>query len=585
LIPESFIEELKYASSIEQVISSYVTLKRAGTRLTGLCPFHSEKTPSFTVFADGQNYYCFGCGKGGDVITFIREAENLGYVDAVRFLADRAGLTVPEDGQSNREAQQRARILEMNRLAARYFHEQLKSDAGKLARQYLMSRGLAAKTIRRFGIGYAPDTWDSLRNHLRAGGFSDAEMQAASLVKAGRGGSVYDAFRGRIIFPIIDLRGAVIAFGGRLMEGDGPKYLNSSDTPVFRKSRHLFALNFAKAQNSETLILGEGYMDVIAMHQAGFENAVATLGTSLTEEQARLIAQYAKKVAIAYDSDTAGQSAAKRAINLFNRTGVSVGVISMDDAKDPDEYIQKHGADGFTRIVESGKPAVDFEVEKLKAQHNLADAEGRVQFLNAFCRLMADIQSDIVREVYIGEMATRLEIGREGITSSVNSLRKRNFNAIKKQKAHNLVTSVQDNLGTEEKRGRKANIASLAAQEQIIMTLLRHPDFYSAIPGKLSSEDFEDTGLGSIFSAIGERLSQNLPIEPIHLSGALSPREMGKLTQLFVKGRELEFYKTQIDDFINAIKKPKGEKSAQELSEMSPQEYSRYINSLRTHKK
>ena len=589
MIPDSFIEELKYASPVEQIIASYVTLKRAGTRLTGLCPFHSEKTPSFTVFADGQNYYCFGCGKGGDVITFIRDIENLGYVDAIRFLAGKAGLTVPEDAESNREAKQRARILEMNRLAARYFHEQLRSDTGRAARQYLLGRGLTGKTIRRFGIGYAPDTWDSLRNHLRQKGFSDADMQSAGLVKPGKSGNSYDVFRARVIFPIIDLRGAVIAFGGRLMQGEGPKYLNSSDTPVFRKSRNLFALNYAKAANSDTLILGEGYMDVIAMHQAGLENAVATLGTSLTPEQSRLIAQYAKKVVIAYDSDKAGQDATKRAINLFNQTGVSVSVLSMEGAKDPDEYIQKHGADGFDRLVGASKSAVDFEVGKLKAQHNLADPESRVQFLNAFCRLMADIQNDIVREVYIGSMAEQLKIGREGIASSVNTLRKQGFRATKKREAHNLVTSVQDNLGTTDKRqgklGANADIASLAAQEQLIMILMRHPDFYSAISGKLSPEDFGDSGLRDIFSAISERLSSSLPIEPIHLSGMLQPREMGKLTGLLVKSRELEFYKTQIDDFINTIKKAQGKKSAQELSEMSPEEYSRYINSLRTGKK
>ena len=585
MIPDNFIEELKYASSIEQVISSYVSLRRAGSRLVGLCPFHSEKTPSFTVFADTQqSYYCFGCGKGGDVITFIREIENLGYIDALHFLAERAGLTVPDDSQSDQATKQRARILEMNRLAARYFHEQLTSDSGAGARAYLAGRGLSWKTVRRFGIGFSLDTWSNLRDLLRAKGFSDSDMMSASLVKEGRNGSVYDTFRGRIIFPILDLRGTVIGFGGRLMEGDGPKYLNSSDTLVFKKSRHLFALNFAKAAGSDTLILGEGYMDVIAMHQAGFENAVATLGTALTADQSRLIAQYSKRVVLAYDSDTAGQSAAKRAINLFGQTGIQVSVLSIEGAKDPDEYIQKYGAERFSHMLAGGKSAVDFEIDKLRGQYNLTQATERVQFLNAFCALMAGIQSDLVREVYISDIASQLKVGRDGIISSVNSLRKRNLTTSKKRETHNLATYAQDNLGTAQKRPKNSNIANLAAAEQLIMLLMRHPDFYSNTDGKLNPEDIEDEGLARIFSLLCERLSQNLPIEPVHLSGALDSREMGKLTQLLVKSRDLQFKRSQTDDFINIIKRKKAQKSTQELSDMSSEEYSQYIASLRAQK-
>ena len=586
MIPDSFIEDLKYASNLEQTIGSYITLKRAGTNTVGLCPFHSEKSPSFTVFTDSQSYYCFGCGKGGDVITFIREIENLSYVEAIRFLAERAGMTVPEDSENDFAAKRRVRILEMNREAARIFHEALKLPESEAARTYLAGRGLSGKTIRRFGVGYAPNSWDFLREKLRAKGFTQEDMLAGALCNTSQSGRTYDMFRDRIIFPIIDLRGNVIAFGGRLMQGSGPKYLNSSDTPVFKKSRNLFALNFAKSTGSDTLILGEGYMDVIAMHQAGFENAVATLGTSLTADQARLCAQYAKKVVIAYDSDNAGQNAAKRAINLFGETGISVSVLQIEGAKDPDEYIQKFGRDRFENILGKGKSAIHFEIDKLRGQYNLADSEGKVQFLSAFCSLIAEVQNDLSRGVYIGEMATELDVGRDSITSTVNNIRKRKFNDMKRREANNLSAYVQDNQDSKEtQRRRGGDITLLAAEEQLITMLMRHPDYYSLVKGQLEPQGFEDTVLGKLYGVITERLEQGLPIELIHLSAALEPQEMAKLTQLMVKGNELAFVREQALEYIKAIKRKKESPNLQALSEMSREEYEKYLERLRADKK
>ncbi len=390
MIPDSFIERLKDASDIEQVISSYVSLKRRGGRLMGLCPFHAEKTPSFTVFLDEPHYYCFGCGSGGDVITFIRNIEHLEYIEALRLLAERAGLTLPEDDFDDKSARQKVRVLEINRETARFFHSQLVSDKDRRALNYLTGRGLLVKTIKHFGLGYSPPGSDTLRKHLSEKGFSWEDMAAAGVVKRRDDGRFYDMFRGRVMFPIMDLRGNVVGFGGRAMDGGGPKYINSSDSPVFKKSRNLFALNFAKASKSDTLVLGEGYMDVIAMHQAGFTNAVATLGTSLTEEQSRLISQYAKRVIVAYDSDGAGQAAAKRAINLFAQLDVSVGVAELKGAKDPDEYIKTYGAAKFKLVLDSGKGALDFEITRLKQNRDLAQPEDAVAFLKDFCTLMAD---------------------------------------------------------------------------------------------------------------------------------------------------------------------------------------------------
>ena len=309
MLSESFISELKARNDIEEVISSYVNVKRRGRNLVGLCPFHSEKTPSFTVYPDSQSFYCFGCGAGGDVVTFVKKIENLDYIEAVKSLAQRAGLAMPEDGYDDSYAKLKTRVLEINRETARFYHQCLISPVGKKALEYLRGRGLSDNTIRRFGLGFAPESWDAVIKHLRGKGFTFDEMAAAAVAVKSARGSYYDQFRGRVIFPIIDIRGNVIAFGGRLMDGQGPKYLNSPDTPVFKKSRNLFALNYAKSSKESALILAEGYMDVVALHQAGFTNAVATLGTALTAEQARMISQYAAEVVIAYDSDGAGQKA------------------------------------------------------------------------------------------------------------------------------------------------------------------------------------------------------------------------------------------------------------------------------------
>lgn len=579
MIPESFLEELKYASDIEQTISPYVTLKHRGRNLLGLCPFHSEKTPSFTVYPESQSYYCFGCGNGGDAITFIRQVENLEYIEAVRFLAQKAGLTVPDDAVNDQTARLKARVLEINRESARYFHDCLLSDRGQKARVYLKDRALTSKTIRTFGVGYAPEGWNNLRDHLRGKGFKQEELLAAAVVTKGRNDSVYDMFRDRIIFPIIDLRGNVIGFGGRIMEGQGPKYLNSPDTPVFKKSRNLFALNFAKASGQDTLLLGEGYMDVIAMHQAGFTNAVATLGTSLTPEQTRLIAQYAHKVVIAYDADGAGQNAAKRAINLFGETNVSVSVLQMEGAKDPDEYIKKFGAQRFQNLIDGGKSAMHFEIDKLRAQYRLDQAEEKIAFLDAFCRLMADVNNELQREVYVGEIAAELGVGRDRLMSTIDSIRKRKYNARQKKEARGLVNSASAAAGTEERR-HVANLAGAVAEEQLLTLLMLHPDVYPVIQGELSPDDFQDPGFREIFALFSRRLAENQSLELIHLSGDLPPQLMGKLAQMHLKGQELSIQPGQAEEYSKAIQSQKEKKSAKDVAAMNPDEYAAYLNSL-----
>ncbi|MCL2056458.1 MAG: DNA primase [Oscillospiraceae bacterium] len=587
LIPESFIEDLKSAIPIDSVIAPYVALKRAGRNSKGLCPFHSEKTPSFTVYSDNGSYYCFGCGKGGDAITFIREVENLDYVGAIRFLAGKAGLTVPETPGEENASRKRARILEINREAARFYHDCLNSDIGKNAREYLARRGLGRKTIKRFGLGYAPPGWDSLRGHLRGKGFTYEEMHIAAVVSKSTKyeNSCFDMFRDRIMFPIIDLRGGVIGFGGRLMDGTGPKYLNSPDTPVFKKSRNLFALNFAKSQQSDLLILGEGYMDVIAMHQAGFGNSAATLGTSLTEEQARLMARYFRRVVIAYDSDSAGQNAAKRAINILGQNDVSVSVLEMEGAKDPDEYIKKFGAQRFGLLVGGSKSAMSFELDKLKMRFDLDDPEDKVRFLNAFCLMMADVESGIMRDVYIGQITKELEVTKDRISAAVQSLRKKKQNAVNKRETHNLAVFAQDKTEPSRKRPENPNIGGYLAEENLIALLSAHPDFYSEIADKLKARDFFDEGHRQIYKALSGRIAESLPLDPIHFSAQLTPGQMSRYSHILAKGREIRFERGQATEYCRIIIDQKDVRNSREVGEMPAEEFSRYITSLSSKKK
>lgn len=584
MLPESFLEELKYKSDIEQTISSYVTLKRRGHTLNGLCPFHSEKSPSFTVYPDTQSYYCFGCGNGGDVITFIRQVENLEYMEAVRLLAQRSGMNVPEDVKDDQSAKLRTRVLEINRETGHFYHQMLLGEKGGYARSYLLDRGLTPKTIRHFGVGYAPEGWSNLKDHLLAKGFSQKELLAAAVVTAGKNNSVYDVFRQRIIFPIIDLRGNVIGFGGRNLQETGPKYLNSGDTPVFKKSQNLFALNFAKNTGQDTLLLGEGYMDVIAMHQGGFSNSVATLGTSLTAEQARLISRYAKKVVIAYDSDEAGQKAAKRAVNLFSQTSVSVSILQMSGAKDPDEYIKKFGPERFQSLIDGGKSAVDFEIDKLKQQFHLEIPEEKAAFLDQFCQLMAGINNDLLRDVYISQIANEMEVGRERLSSATQSIRKRRSYTQRKKESHHLASSAGQNIGTNPQK-YKNNLSGLAAQEMLLTMLFQHPDYFEKIDVPLTPEDFSDEGYRSIWNSLSLRLANQQPIDLIHLSQELPGNLMGVVSQMLLKGKEISFTPQMLPEYINALKKGAQQKSPQDIATMSPEEYRSYLQHLQSEKR
>lgn len=583
MIPDSFIQELKYNSDIEQVISSYVNLKRRGRNLVGLCPFHSEKTPSFTVYPDSQSFYCFGCGAGGDVITFIKKIENLEYVEALRFLAKRANMQMPEDVEGDKTARLRTRILELNRKLARFFHEQLIAPSGRKALSYLRGRGITDKTIRHFGLGFAPPGWDNARNFLRQEGFTYEEMLAAAVVVRGRNDSVYDQFRDRVIFPIIDIRGNVIAFGARTMEGNGPKYLNSSDTIAYKKSRNLFALNFAKSSKQDCLILAEGYMDVIALHQAGFDNAVATLGTALTPEQTRLISQYTNSVVIAYDSDGAGQAATKRAINMFSDVGVHVKVLTIRDAKDPDEFIKKFGAKRFKMLMDGSSNAIEFELSKIGSRYDLETDDGKVGYLKEAANLLASIYNPIERDVYASKTAHDLGISKDAFLLQIKSVIKRRQQ--KEKRKDTLKIAAAEPVGVPPDPERSRNLKAAVIEERILAILLKNPDYFMDISHKLKEEDFVTQSNRKIYAVLAERLQEQKPIDLGYLGAFFDEGEMARITGLMVSIAGMNFSLADLEEYISSLQSVRDEKKPQDVAGMSNEETIEYLKRLAAKKK
>ncbi len=550
-LPENFIFDLKLNNPIDEVMGSYVTLKRSGRGYVCLCPFHSEKSPSCSVNTTGGYFHCFGCGAGGDVITFIMKAENLSYIEAVRFLADRAGLHMPDDNVSDDFSRLKAKIFEMNRAAARYFNEILtRSPLGEKGRRYFAERQLSKDTIIKYGLGYAPDSWYGLKNRLNEMGYTDDELVAANLCYRSQKGKVFDAFRDRVIFPIIDLRGNVVAFGGRIIDGEGPKYLNSSDTPVFKKSRNLFSLNFAKRSDEKKLILAEGYMDVIAINQAGFENVVATLGTALTSEQARLMKQYADEVIIAYDSDGAGQTATHRAINLLSEAGIGARIIKMEGAKDPDEYIKKFGAVRFKQLLERSDGAIDFEMRKCAAGLDLEAENDRVTYLKRCVSLFADISSPIEREVYISRLSKECDVNRDIIFQQVNSLIKKRLKNEKNDELRDIRTFSKQRRENPES---VSHAREYKAECGIIAYLSTNPDELDYILGKITADNFVTSFNRQVFEKLTEKIKNTVEFDISLLQSEFSADDMGKIYSVIVANERVDIGREALDDYINTL--------------------------------
>lgn len=550
-LPDDFIYQLRLNNPIEEVFSSYVSLKRRGVTFTCLCPFHSEKTPSCTVYKDSQSFYCFGCGAGGDVITFIMRIENLGYIEAVRFLSERAGMTLPDNNTNDQSSKIKARTLEINREAANFFFKTLLLGPDKRGLQYFKQRNMQPQTIKKYGLGYSPDSWNSLRDHMRSLGFTDAELVTAGVCRESEK-SCYDNFRGRVMFPIIDLRGNVIAFGGRKIEGDGPKYINSSDTPVFKKSRNLFSLNFAKNAASKKLILAEGYMDVITINQAGFENVVATLGTALTPEQARIMSQYANEIIIAYDSDSAGQEATQKAINLLSSAGVSSKIIKMEGAKDPDEYIKKFGSTRFKLLLDNSNDAIIFELEKCKKGLDLNQENDKVTFLRKTVAVISSLEDPLQRDVYISKVSKESDINTNVLHAQVDYMIKNKNNIKKKKEWKSIENNVnsRDTINPDSHKYPKQN----RAEEFIILYLMKNPDKLEFINEHISPDEFVTSFNRKVFSAICNAMSSSDNFSVSLLSESFSSDEMGKICGIEAKNRDTTISEQTLFDCIDVLK-------------------------------
>lgn len=563
MIPRQIIDEIVARSDIEQVISSYVTLKRAGSNMNGLCPFHSEKTPSFTVFPNTRSFYCFGCGAGGDVISFTMKVENIGYADAIELLAQRAGIAIPRDAKEETGVS-RKRVLEMNLEAAKFFRSCLfDKKYGAEAMDYLINkRKLDTATIKHFGLGFSPNDFGLLTNHLHKKGFTDEELTTGFLSGISKKtGKAYDYFRNRIIFPIIDTVGNVVAFGGRVMDDSKPKYLNTSDTPAFKKSNHLFALNFARNNAAEEMILCEGYMDVIALHARGFENAVATLGTAITPNHARIFAKYTKKVVIAYDSDAAGQTAADKAMRLLSEAGVEVRVLRMSGAKDPDEYIKLYGKDAFSSIIKESKSRFDFKLDKILAAHDITQTQELIRASGEVAQIIANVYSNVERELYISAAAKRMNVSADSLKGDVERIRRkliREHEQKESQKAVMSAKGIDDRINTEASK----NIKARAAEELVLGLMLMYPEYRAkAANGEadLSPDDFSTEFSRRVFTALCELENSEGGFSKALLGQYFTPDEIGRIESMEQKRRTLAA--NGEDVFTEGVKNVKAEKN------------------------
>lgn len=577
---EQFLDQLRNANDITSVMSSYVAPKRAGRDSVCLCPFHSEKTPSCHIYSDTQSFYCFGCGAGGDVITFIRKIENLDYAEAVRFLAQRSGIPLPEDSD-DKTAAQRTRILEINREAARFYRDVLISPQGEEGMRYITERGLTQNTIKRYGIGYAPNDWNMLKNHMLKKGFNENELVAAALLsRSQRTGAAYDKFRYRVMFPIIDRRGNIIGFGGRALEQGAPaKYLNSDETLVFKKRSNIFSLNFAKNTKEDYLILCEGYMDVITLNQAGFTNAVATLGTAITPEQARLMRQYCSEVVISYDSDEAGQKATMKAINLLGEAGLEARVLQMEGAKDPDEYIKKFGADGFRILINKSGSAIRFELAKQRRGVNLELPEGRAAYLKKAVALLADIDNKIDRMVYVDDTAKLCGISPEELEKAVEQKRReRKFYAEKNETQNLIRPKVQRDLINPEAAQYPVETK---AERGIIAFIIHSPDWLPKIEARITADDFATSFNKKIYEILTKRVKNGVSIDFSAVGEEFSADEMGKIAGIISDNNVLPYQKERLFEYITVLEKFRQRAVKKNPAEMTPEEMQAYLEEKR----
>jgi len=514
---QSSINEVSRRNNLADLVSAYVHLKRNGTSHVGLCPFHKEKTPSFHVDEDKQLFYCFGCGAGGNIFDFVQRAENLDFVDALKFLAQRAGVTLEEEEGSHSiseaENNLRKRILEINRLAARHFYENLSAPTAEVAQAYMKQRGLDKQTVVKFGIGYAPDAWSDLLDFMEAKGYTKEELVTAGLAVKNENGRIYDKFRHRLMFPIIDVRGNVVAFGGRTLGDDQAKYMNSPETPVFHKGRNLFALNLAKQTGmKDGLILVEGYMDVISLYQQGITNVVAGLGTALTEDQARLIKRYSNRVYVCYDSDEAGQKAAQKAIGLLTEAGNAIKVVSYTGAKDPDEYIKKKGVESFRKLLLDAHESIEYRLLKLRQQYDIYDVSQKISFLTDAASVLAEIESEVAQEAYIKRLSAETDITPEAIKAEV--LKRKYYSQQKQVKKEMYQVSKPDTLSADQGTLNSGqNTATYKTERMLLNLLFFHRRVWEQLREAIKADWFSGSQHKELFQKI---VSYRFDNEEVH---------------------------------------------------------------------
>ncbi len=568
-LPDGFLRELRDNNDIVSVVQGYVELKRSGSTFSCKCPFHSERTASCHIYPDTQSFYCFGCGAGGDVVTFIRNIENLDYMEAVRFLAQRAGMPMPED-RDDGSAKLRQRLYEMNRTAGKYFHEMLFSEEGREGYEYITGRGLTQHTIKRFGIGYAPNDYHKLHYYMKSKGFTEDELiNGALLVR--NNNKVYDKFRHRVMFPIFDTRGNVIAFGGRALAADAPaKYLNSDETFVFQKRETLFALNYAKNSKADYFILCEGYMDVIAMHQAGFDSAVATLGTAITASQARLIGRMHKsEVILSYDSDGPGQKAASKGINLLTEAGVNSRVLKMTGAKDPDEFIKKYGAEAFAHLIDSSGGAIDYELSKIGNGLDLVNKdEDRSVYLKKAVVFLAQIKNPLDREVYISRTAETARIPAETVRSAVNGEINRQKKRSEKEELRNLISPRNvDKINPQSAKLPREE----KAERGIICFLYNNPDKLEYIERKLSAGFVTDFNR-RVLDYIKNKIVSGYELDMTGFNEVFESSEMGRITEILNEYADYSHDMRDLNDYIETLNEYKDNSQIQNAGNMSVEE-------------
>lgn len=583
MIPQEYIYELVQRSDITDVVQGYVQLRRRGRTSAGLCPFHNEKSPSFVVYPETQSFYCFGCGAGGDVINFVKKINNIDYVEAVKLLATRAGMPLPEE--DDKAGKLRSRVISANKDAARFFFFSLNTEQGRTARAYWRGRGLSDVTIKRFGLGYAPDSFRDTRDHMKSLGYTEEELIAAGLLRRSEKGGTFDFFRHRLMIPIFDLRGNVIAFSGRKLDPEQPggKYVNSPETMVYKKSRTLFALNLAKKAASRRYILCEGNLDAIAMHQAGFDTAVAGCGTALTAEQVKMLSEYADEVVLCFDSDEPGQKATQRAISLFASSPVKVSVLNLIDAKDPDEYIQKFGAERFSMLLNGANNAIEYALMRAKAKYDVTTADGRVAYLKEAVGVLAGRLTPTEREVYAGRLAEEVDVAKQAVLTQLEgAVRARERYAVKERERKLLEEGAGGRINIPYTKGGNKALGVAFAEQQLIGAVLKNPDYLPQAAARVTPQQFISAEMARVYELLLQKAAQREYIDLTSVSAELPEETVNLLSRILAQNYDMTLGVQDVTLYLDRITSSVPEST--HAAGKTPEELTAYLQKLREKK-